>query len=236
MRFPTLQSASQERIVEDFIPMPLFNENNSSLNSQSQSQPINSTPTSVLAPFPGVSSDSQSSSHTLPSSQQTEHERRGTSDHVGQLGHFSSEHAAVRRQEGIDALSHSNEQGVCSVPRVGDSSSEYSNLQGTNTNYPYCSQQYTSDKDNRFWAAQKSETHARLQQHEEGQDFGGLSQTRQVYTPAHGDTEPFLFDPHNSHIQQENSISCERLHQSENHGKQHTEQDVCEFGSISSTR
>ena len=85
-KFSALQSAPHERVVEDFIPMPLFNENNSSLNSQSQSQPITSTPTSVLAPFPGNSSDSQSSSHTLPSSQQTEHERRGTSDHVGQLG------------------------------------------------------------------------------------------------------------------------------------------------------
>ena len=82
MKFLALQLVPQERVVEDFIPMPLFNENNSSLNSQSQSQPITSTPTSVLAPFPGNSSDSQSSSHTLPSSQQTEHERRGTPNHV----------------------------------------------------------------------------------------------------------------------------------------------------------
>ena len=36
-KFPALQSAPQESIVEDFIPMPLFNENNSSLQSQSQS-------------------------------------------------------------------------------------------------------------------------------------------------------------------------------------------------------
>ena len=97
MKFPALQSAPQESVVEDFIPMPLFNENNPSLNSQSQSQPVISTPTSMLAPFPSVSSDSQSSSHTLPSSQQIEHERRGVSDHVGQLGQFFSSNADVRR-------------------------------------------------------------------------------------------------------------------------------------------
>ena len=55
----------------------------------------------MLALFPSVSSDSQSSSHTLPSSQQTEHERRGTSDHVGQLAQFSSEVATLRRQQQI---------------------------------------------------------------------------------------------------------------------------------------
>lgn len=33
-KFLTLQSAPQERVVEDFIPMPLFNENNSSVNPQ----------------------------------------------------------------------------------------------------------------------------------------------------------------------------------------------------------
>ena len=61
MKFPALQSAPQESVVEDFIPMPLFNENTSSLNSQSQSQPIISTPTSVLVPNPAMSASPISS-------------------------------------------------------------------------------------------------------------------------------------------------------------------------------
>ena len=58
--FLGLQSSSQEVSTEEFISMSLFNDNNSSLNPQSQ--PMVSTPTFFLAPNPTLSSSSISTS------------------------------------------------------------------------------------------------------------------------------------------------------------------------------
>ena len=60
MKFPALQSAPQEGVTKDFVPMSMFNKNTSSINSQPQT--MISTPTSILAPNPTLSSSSISMS------------------------------------------------------------------------------------------------------------------------------------------------------------------------------
>ena len=271
-KFRALQSAPQERVVEDFIPMPLFNENTSSLNSQSQSQPIISTPTSVLAPFPGIGSDLEpSSSNILPSLQQSEHTSEYEQFHPQGYGQRidSSSNQLIRRRCGVLDINHNGEsiRELCGNAPTAHNKGEHShvtletghglrnassaatrgehNLQAEPSPSPVLGFSLHQIMTEHTGLHEIDSSHGNKQSvcESEGRLPGHcydphgdptLFSTRQVYASTHGDTEPFLFNPHTSIIQQEppvgNAISCDRRLHFENHGKQHTEQNVCGFG------